>query len=112
MNKQHMVTLDFSNVIAVGSRQGLTNKQLSATSKQLRPYLESIQAKDQGFYSVIDDSDVLREIRAYARKVKGQFDHIVVSGIGGSSLGTICLQQSLTHLFGQQKKRCSRFART
>jgi len=60
-------------------------------------YLPKIHARKQGFYDILDQD--LSKIKAF----KSEHEHIVVLGIGGSSLGAICLQQSLTHLFKTPK---------
>ena len=61
--------------------------------------LTKIQRRQQGFYQIIDDVEMVQKIKDFAQKVEGKYKHIVVLAIGGSSLGTICLQQSLTHLY-------------
>lgn len=103
-----MLSIDFKNLAKVSSRHGVTQKQLTRLSRRLPLYLRRIHAKKQGFYHVIDDTETVREVLAYAKEQKGKFDHVVVLGIGGSSLGTICLQQSLGHLYEHEKKNRNR----
>lgn len=43
------------------------------------------------------DEALVQEIQAYAQKVHGQFDDLVVLGIGGSSLGGYALLKALRH---------------
>lgn len=72
--------------------------------KDIGHYLEKIHARKQGFYEIIEDTAVVEEIEAFAAKNKGKFSDIVVLGIGGSALGTICLRQSLKHLYENERK--------
>jgi glucose-6-phosphate isomerase len=67
-------------------------------------FLKKIAEKKQGFYETLNDKKTLSEINSFAKKIEGKFSHIVVLGIGGSALGTICLQQSLKHLFENELK--------
>ena len=46
---------------------------------------------------------VLKDIKTYARSVKGQFDDVVVLGIGGSAVGAICLDTALRPLFSDRE---------
>ena len=89
-----MVTLDIKNS---------TIADLSSQSDLIPKYLEKIYQRNQGFYKIVDDEKPVEEILEYVKSVEGEFDNIVVLGIGGSSLGTICLQQSLKHLFKNPK---------
>lgn len=82
----------------------LTINNANSTEKsekpnQIQKYLAKIHARKQGFYEVLDDKNTVSEIKKFAKNARGKFSHIVVLGIGGSALGTICLQQSLKHLF-------------
>jgi glucose-6-phosphate isomerase len=73
--------------------------------KLLVPYLDQIKKRNQAFRTCLDDKVTITEIKKFAASVKGKYDHIVVLGIGGSALGTICLEQSLTHLFKKTTPR-------
>ncbi|MSU75360.1 MAG: glucose-6-phosphate isomerase [Candidatus Magasanikbacteria bacterium] len=93
-----MVKLDFTNIFKVGDN-GLTKAEFKSTRKILSSYLDKIEKRKQGFYSVIDDASVVSKVEQFAKGQKGKFTSIVVLGIGGSALGTICLAQSLKHLY-------------
>lgn len=69
----------------------------------IKPYLEAINQKNQGFHTIVDDTKTIEDILQFANSVKGRYTGIVVLGIGGSALGTLCLKQSLTPLY----KDCS-----
>lgn len=89
-----MISLDLTN--------GITEEELYSEASKLEVFLELIHKREQGFYKVIDDNEVVEKINKFAESAKGKFDHVVVCGIGGSALGAKCLQQSLTHSFKNQ----------
>lgn len=94
-----MITLDKKNLSKIEATHGLSDEELLAESGKISEYLDKIHERDQGFYKVIDDMEVVKGIEDFVSGVEGKFDDIVVLGIGGSALGTICLQQSLKHLY-------------
>ena len=83
-----MIKLDISNS---------TVENLETQQERIGKYLDNIHAKNQGFYKIVDDTQVVNNILEFATRIKGKFDDVVVLGIGGSALGTICLHQSLEH---------------
>ena len=93
-----MLTLDFSNL-------GTTAKPLDHWAGQLPDYLKKIEARDQDFYKVVDEEDIADAVLDFARRVEGKFDDVVVLGIGGSALGTICLRDSLSDFSGNAGPR-------
>lgn len=98
-----MLSLNTENLSKIANEHGLTPGEIEKEAALIGTYLQQIEDRDQGFYSVIDNEGLVEKINSYAANVNDKYDHFVVLGIGGSSLGTICLQQSLTHLFGQKK---------
>lgn len=98
-----MITLDPSNLLKIGKEHGLTEQELTSLNSHIGGWIENFKKRGQGFYQVIDHMDELVRIKDFANKVHGRYRDIVVLGIGGSSLGTICLQQSLKHLFENEK---------
>ena len=82
----------------------LEKEKFKSISKFLKSYLENIKKQNQGFHAVIDDQKTIKSIENFSQKFKGKFSHIVVLAIGGSALGTICLQQSLKHLYENELK--------
>lgn len=90
-----MLTLNTSNLHKIASDHGLSEQELSLQTKKIADFIEKIEVREQGFYKNLDQP--LDKINDFA--AKANFEHIVVCGIGGSALGTICLQQSLNHLF-------------
>jgi len=94
-----MLKLHTNNLHTISPDHGISKEKISAGSDVISPYLKKIHTRNQGFYTVIDDNILIEDIQTYTKKVQGKYTNIVVLAIGGSSLGTICLQQSLTHLF-------------
>ncbi len=69
--------------------------QPAPTTAQSATLLAQFDARAQGFATIITDTPLHDDITAYAQSVAGQFDHIVVLGIGGSALGTQTLRDTL-----------------
>lgn len=101
-----MLSLDASNLNRINKKHGLSLKELSS-KKDYKKHLKQIQKRNQGFYKIIEDKNIIKEINAFEKKIRNKYKHIVVLGIGGSALGTICLQQSLKHLFENELKNIS-----
>jgi glucose-6-phosphate isomerase len=87
-----MVALDFQNVFNL--EKGLSQEVFHKLGEQLPVYLESFQRRDQGFYQVIDDDQILDDIEDFCTRVEGRYDDIVVLGIGGSALGTKAIRDA------------------
>ena len=94
-----MLQLNCENLFKIGSEHGLSEKEFQSNSGLIEKYLEKIHQRKQGFYTCIDNENLIGSIDSYAESIKGKFEKIVVLGIGGSALGTIFLQQSLTSLY-------------
>lgn len=71
---------------------GLKTQEIESVKDRISQYVKNIHAKNQGFYRVIDEV-VDQGVKNFA--AKASYSDIVVLGIGGSALGTICLEQSL-----------------
>jgi len=78
--------------------RNLKNLELEKKTNLIKDYLKKIHARKQGFYDIIDDEKTIKEINSFAKSIEGKYEDIIVLGIGGSALGTICLKESLTHL--------------
>ena len=98
-----MIQFDLENLYKVGEEHGLSKEEFDSTADSIPMFLEGIFAREVGFYEILDDEETIQSIKDFAAKVKDKYEHIVVLGIGGSSLGTICLQKSLGHMFNQSK---------
>jgi glucose-6-phosphate isomerase len=97
-----MIKFDLSNLQEVAADHGVSGKELSDLKNRIPDYLKKIEARDQDFYKIVDDEDQADSILNFAKVVEGKFKDIVVLAIGGSSLGTICLHDSLKHLFERE----------
>lgn len=94
-----MITLNTENLGKVDNMHGLSTGELEGNASLIDKYLKNIEEKNLGFYKAIDDSALLDKIDSFAANIEGKYTDIVVLGIGGSALGTICINQSLTHLY-------------
>ncbi len=94
-----MITLDYQNLFKVNALHGLDQKIFDVPASKIQDLLKKIESRGQGFYKILDDSETLLKINDYANTVKGKYKHMVVLGIGGSTLGITTLQKSLTHEF-------------
>lgn len=90
-----MISFDLRNLLSLSSEHGLSEKELQGVADRIPEYLKKIEARDQGFYKVIDDETVANAVEDYVSKVDGKFDHVVILGMGGSALGARCLGESL-----------------
>ncbi|MBI2634763.1 glucose-6-phosphate isomerase [Candidatus Peregrinibacteria bacterium] len=86
-----MLTLDISNLRKISRLHGLSPAEINS--------LEKIRNRKHGFYEILDDKNSIEKIKKFARQNIGRYKHFVVLGIGGSALGALCLQQSLSHIF-------------
>jgi glucose-6-phosphate isomerase len=94
-----MIKLQNEKLQTIAAEHGLSKEEFSSQAEKIAPYLEKIHARKQGFYSIIDDQESIDKINAWADENREKYDDCVVIGIGGSALGTICLEKSLGHLF-------------
>ncbi len=99
-----MIKLDIENCHKVGKEDGFTSEDFLSEAKNLKPFLNQIKEKKQGFYDLFQDENFLEEVNRiedFSKSVKGKYEDIVVCGIGGSALGTITLRDCLSPLFGK-----------
>jgi glucose-6-phosphate isomerase len=96
-----MITLKTSALSQISPKHGLSAEEMASLNAKLPEYLQGITARGQGFYTpaVVENSALVNEIEAYAKSVDGKFDHIVLLGIGGSSLGPIALREAFGNSF-------------
>ncbi len=99
-----MINFDWKNADSsvVGTEHGLNIK------KEFETYRGRIAEAVSGLYSSKDvegnwlkwmnlgyNQEIIGEINEYAASVKGKFDNLLVLGIGGSSLGGICITEAI-----------------
>lgn len=97
-----MLKINLDSLLAIDNAHGLASSDFAKYQDQAEKLLMKIDQRKQGFYKVIDDQQLLTDVESFANEVEGKYQDIVILGIGGSALGTICLQQSLKHLFENQ----------
>ncbi len=95
------ITLDYTNMMAdaIGSEYGITDEELGELRAPARAYHEKIQARrnsgDLAFYELPYQDESLAQIVSFAGQLQGDFDDLVVLGIGGSALGTTAIFNAL-----------------
>lgn len=92
-----MIQINLENLFKIG----LSEPDFKSRADKIPAYLQQIHARKQGFYEVIDDQNLIDEVHDFAKQ--SNYSHIVVLGIGGSALGTICIQNALGHLYKQSE---------
>ena len=81
----------------------LKNLGVQKLEGNIAAYIAAVKSRKQGFYEIIDDKKTAKEILKFAKTARKKYKHFVLLGIGGSSLGPICLEQSFGHLFKEKK---------
>lgn len=90
-----MISLHTDNLAKIDPKHGLSAAEIEFEGDRIGEFLKEIEKKNQGFYKIVDDHKTLKTLKDLARELKGSYEDIVILGIGGSALGTICLHQSL-----------------
>jgi glucose-6-phosphate isomerase len=97
---EHRIRIDLSGLTsqAVGD-EGLSDQEIEALAPRLADVAGSLEQRRQGgalgFTELPHDRRALRPILALANEVRGEFDDVVVLGIGGSALGARALYRAL-----------------
>lgn len=106
-----MITLNtrFVEAATLGSEHGLELSQIfTQYQDKLSEIVRQIYAtKDQAggwkrWLNLGYDTALLKDLEKYAQGVKGQYEDLVVLGIGGSSLGGFALLKALLHPYWNQ----------
>lgn len=103
-----MLRVDFGHCMsdAIGMERGLMPQEFSALQSRITEAHAGVdrlwKSGKLGFMDLPRQSDQAKAIQAYAKKVRGEFDTLVVLGIGGSALGNICVQQALRPAYWNQ----------
>ena len=109
-----MLSVNFANCLvgSVGVEHGLAEHDLFGLEARLkdahRGVMQQADAGKLGFVDLPNNSDEARRIMAWARKVRGSFDTLVVLGIGGSALGPTAVQQALRPAYWNQTDKKAR----
>ena len=99
-----MINYSWKNADAsvVGAEHGLNvQKEFDNYRAQISEIVSGLYAKKDiagnwlKWMNLGYNQDLVAEINAYAQTVKGKFDNLLVLGIGGSSLGGICITEAI-----------------
>ena len=93
------IRLDFSNMMAAAVGGGVSEELWAGAAERFRAAHAAVAASHAegvlGFLVRPDDARLHDAVRAYAGRVRGRYDDVVVLGIGGSALGPIALRTAL-----------------
>jgi len=95
------ILFDETNLLAsmVGEAHGVTPAEYKAQMRRgpevVKAFRKLVDRGEVGFPSLPFQTDALKQIQAYARKVRGSYDTVCVLGIGGSALGAWALDCAL-----------------
>ncbi len=96
-----MIKFNFENLMSdkIGKVHGITKEDFRKMDSLKKEVIKAFNDKKQmGKFPFMDipfKSGELPDIESYVSKVKGKFKNFVVIGIGGSSLGCICILESM-----------------
>ena len=76
-----MLTLDLTNLFTVSPDHGISQEDITKEETRITPYIENIHARNQGFYTVIDDTDTVTKIESFAKERKGKHKRLVILAI-------------------------------
>ncbi len=98
------LTLDYTNVLAdaIGPEHGLDPAALDALAASSEAALAAVQARrgtDLRWLDLPHQDDVQRDVMDFAASVQGEFENVIVLGIGGSALGNRALHVALSSPF-------------
>ena len=110
MERDMTITLDYTNMMAdaIGPEYGVTDAELGELAAKAKEYHRQIQSRrnsgELAFYDLPDQAETVAEILSFARQVQGNFDDLIVLGIGGSALGTTAIFNALCPTHNLQSK--------
>ncbi|QQR91768.1 MAG: glucose-6-phosphate isomerase [Myxococcales bacterium] len=99
MTSQHILSLDYSFAVGSGSK-AIDDAQLikheSSFQNALTNTLRRVQSGELGFWNLPDDESLLASISELKKALPKEIRHLLVLGIGGSSLGGKSLCHALS----------------
>lgn len=110
------ITLDYNNMTAarLGGR-GIRVEHLERAADAFGSHHRAVERRRESgeleFFQLPDRVDDIERILEFAASVEGEFDDVVVLGIGGSALGTIALREALAPAFWNQLDESERGGR-
>jgi glucose-6-phosphate isomerase len=96
-----MLSLNYANCLSdtIGMDHGLLEHELSGLQNRLDDAHHNLRQLTTsgkiGFMDLPHHKEEAKKIISWARKIKGEFDTLVVLGMGGSALGNNAIQQAL-----------------
>ncbi|KPL07216.1 hypothetical protein AMJ86_05230, partial [bacterium SM23_57] len=105
MSSEDNIQLDITNLFSdvVGEEHGITNRDLIEISKDLdRVFAEFSAARSDGKYPYLEvpyDDELISAVMDATSEFQGQFENLIILGIGGSSLGFRTCFKALCHPF-------------
>lgn len=103
MDKTHALHFDFSTCYG---DEGLSPASLAQADATLREAISTLRAqverKALGFWQLPErylSVDLLAPVENQARWIQGNFENLVIIGIGGSALGARMIQNALAHRY-------------
>lgn len=100
-----MIKLEYQALFKIAKENGLSEAEINQMESRIPELKQKILDRKVGFHQVIDDQKMVEDVKSLANELKGKYEYIAILGIGGSTLGMICLQQSLTHLYQASKPK-------
>ncbi|MDX2198181.1 MAG: glucose-6-phosphate isomerase [Phycisphaerae bacterium] len=86
-------------VNAVGPEHGLTLDEIDRSTPRLAAIVDEIERERAGgkhrYRELPTDREMLREVKSAIDEYEGEYENLVILGIGGSALGNIALQTAL-----------------
>ncbi len=84
---------------AVGRDHGITPAEFRAIAPRVADAHKILRKErkngDYGFWDLYKDKKTLKDVKAFAAKVQGKHENLVILGIGGSALGMTALATAL-----------------
>ena len=96
-----MLSLNYANCLSdtIGLDHGLLDHELSSLQNRLNDAHHNLRQQNTsgkiGFIDLPHHAEEAKKIMSWAKKTKGQFDTLVVLGMGGSALGNTAIGDAL-----------------
>ncbi len=92
-----MIEFDFSFVFKPNVENGLEKSEIDSLKGEIEEAVKALRENPPGFLRIINDADVLGQVKELEEWI-ATFDDFVVVGIGGSGLGNQALHNALRPL--------------
>jgi len=93
-----MITIEIDNILIekIGIPNGISISEIEFLDRNLRKFFKDIENNKKKYRFIYNLDDLnLEEFKKIGKNIREKFDYFVLIGIGGSSLGTEMLFQSL-----------------